>query len=1440
MSKYIATRAIRGANALVTEAELMLQKALGEKGPDTPVSFPNTAYYLPLILGMTGIEVTKLGDLGPVIEHARRLLHPQPATRHWTPYLGETLDSGMATLLAAEIIEAVRFVYGLQPEPMPGLELAGGTAYEATGNGHEIAEGHLNGPIDDIQLRSWGIQLVDGRMPGFAAIVGCAKSNKVAVQIVRELQKRNILTFLSGNVNGRSIIHQLMEEGVELGYDTYTVPFGTDTISAIYALGFATRSALTFGGLKQGQARDILLYNRARVFAFVLALGEVDDLKYAAAAGAINFGFPVIADTVIPEILPTGVTTYEHVVSMPWNEIPGKDDEEKSERLVQKCIEIRGVKITMHDVPVPVPYGSAFEGEVVRKNDMRVEFGGKYSRCFEYLHMVSLDSIADGVVELVGPDFSEVKPQGAMDMGIVVEVAGRKMQEDFEPVLERQMHYFINGASGIQHVGQRDITWIRISKNAAEKGFDLKHFGAILHARFHADFGAIVDKVKVTIYTEPAKVATWLATARKAYDHRNRRLANLTDSAVEEFYSCTLCQSFAPDHVCIVSPERLGLCGAYNWLDCKASYSINPTGPNQPIRLGKIVDPLKGYWEGTTSYAKIGSHGVIEKVSMYSIMENPMTACLTADTEVIVNEQMVRLGEFVDEWQKEDQTNDQVLTLTDQGRLSPSRLLGVRKNPAPPQLIRIETKSGQKLTLTPNHEVAADRWGQNGHGPWVRADELLIGDRVYALRHLRLHGVVPAVIDLLPDDYRLTDKALLAEVKAELRGRYGSLAAAYSALNLKQPDARVKSVPLDVLHSMVESLGWSWDKFKQRITAIAPPAGHPEMPLPELNPDFFYLLGLLASDGSLHRRGRYQCRVSFTNSDESLLAAFSAVYGRLFPTATLNRRQKSGGDMIDGRQLSATKPSMELYGTNFLLGLLADAFGVLMSGEQPWDMLRLVGLPETHIAAFLAGEFDGDGSVHLRQYDDRWPVGEACLRHSDEHAARHLQMLLKRLRIVSHLRGDRTAYQVKLYSGNLRRFAEQIPARHAVKRDTLTQIAALSKNGIDKTHEQILPFAAGKVLDELPESQIALSPSTRFCYKTGRSRPTADNVRAVIEEAPETAAILKPYLQNDFFLDTIIRIDTVESAGLAEHVFNLSLLDINSYIANGIHVKNCGCFECIVMVIPEVNGVMVVSREDIGMTPAGMKFSTLAGMAGGGIQTPGVMGVGKYYLISPKFISADGGFKRVAWMSSVLKETMADELRVVAEREGIPDLLDRIATGNDLTEVEDLVKWIEDKQHPVLDMPPMGLEIESEVASGDEAAEEAMPDFLSELESADELDVLTQAEAVITAAEDKSQAAAETVTLAQEGPAPSAAKSDNSQHEVAEHAMNSTPPPQTPTPSPDPAPLLGGTSDPLLEAQQAALRQAQALQQAQQEALRQAEALGRAREAGYGAAGGSA
>ncbi len=612
MSRFIATSAIRGAQGAVEDADKLLQDALQKVGPDAPITFKDkggggTAYYLPVIYGLLGHKVEKIGDLIPVLEHAKSLLPPLPRENLWLPYLGETLDAGAATLFAFETIEGIRFAKGEQPEKRNGFE--------------------FNGPISDVQARSWGIQLVDGRMPGFAAILGAAKSNEVAVKIVRELQSKGQLVFLSSTSNGRSIVDQLLEEGVELGYETYTVPFGTDTDSAIYGLGFATIAAFSFGNVPPGDFRRILLYNKFRCFAFALALGPVDDRKYAAAAGAINYGFPVIADTVIPNILPTGVTRYEHVVSIPFDDIPGKDDLERAERLVQRCIEIRGIKIRIPKVPIPVAYGPAFEGEVVRRADLAIEFGGKGGMCFEWLRMKDLDEVEDGKVEVVGPDMDTFEEGAKVPLAIVVDVAGRKMQKDFESVLERQIHHMTNGAEGFSHQGQRDITWIRIHKNAVNKGFRLRHVSDILHTCLHNDFGAIVDKVQVTLYTEPDKVAELIEQARAVYRERNARIAGLTDEAVDTYYSCTLCQSFAPNHVCVINPERVGLCGAYSWLDCRASFEINPTGPNQPVPKGRVIDQRLGEWEGVNSFVYEHSQKNVDRFTIYSLMDAPMTTC---------------------------------------------------------------------------------------------------------------------------------------------------------------------------------------------------------------------------------------------------------------------------------------------------------------------------------------------------------------------------------------------------------------------------------------------------------------------------------------------------------------------------------------------------------------------------------------------------------------------------------------------------------------------------------------------------------------------------------------------------------------------------------------------------------------------------------------------
>jgi len=592
MSKIIASCAIRGAREIYRQAEEFLEKSIKEKTESCEIKFPDTAFYFPMAYALLGEEVKKLSDAKRVLLFAKTLLADDPSEKIWLPYLGNTLDSGVGTLLCEEIITALRYLYGQEPQK------------------------DCNGFFSDTILRTLGIQLVDGRIPGFAAILGAAPDNKTAVYIVRELQKRSIMTFVGSNVNGRSIIDQLLEEKVEMGWDTYIIPYGRDTLSAVYPLNWAIRGALTFGGHKKGEALKCLKYCQNRVFAFGMVLGELDDIKYATGAGAINMGFPIIADTDIPEIKPSGICTYEHVVK-----------ELDHKKIAQRSIEVRGLKIKVTDIPIPVPYSPAFEGERVRREQMYAQFGGKYSDAFEYVKMVAPDTIEDGKIEVIGPELDKIEDGGAAPLGIVVEVAGRKMQKDFEPILERQIHSFLNEAMGVFHMGQRDMCWIRISKDAKTKGFQLRHFGVILHARFHDVFSAIVDKVQVTIYTNQADVEKLVKEAQISYQERDARVEKMTDESVDLFWTCTLCQSFAPNHVCIIKPERLGLCGAYNWLDAKASYELNPSGPNQPIKKGACLDPAKGEWLGVNEAVFQKSNRTLERFCGYSIIDAPETSC---------------------------------------------------------------------------------------------------------------------------------------------------------------------------------------------------------------------------------------------------------------------------------------------------------------------------------------------------------------------------------------------------------------------------------------------------------------------------------------------------------------------------------------------------------------------------------------------------------------------------------------------------------------------------------------------------------------------------------------------------------------------------------------------------------------------------------------------
>ncbi len=603
MSKLVAFAAIQGGYKVVSQVEGELERALQSQDASTKIGFPNTTYYLPVIYSLTGMKCETLEDLKKPLEFARGLLPPHVKGANHLPFLGPLLDAGMAGIFAYEVKEALRIL--AEPDfyiPTEDPDIEAGKIWV--------------GPADDTILRKRGVEFVDGSAPGFAAIVGAAPNPEIAKMIVEDYQKKSLYIFCAANHNGKTLIEQCLEAGMQVGWNTRIVPFGPDISSAVFALGFANRAAMAFGGVQPGDYRKMLMYNKNRIFAFVNALGDVGTEWAVAAAGCVNWGFPTLADTDIPEILPTGICTYEHVVAnVPHDEI------------CQKSVEVRGLKINITEIDIPNAFGPAFEGERVRGADLFGQMGGGKTQCTELVKMAEMNDIEDGKVTVVGPDIGDMKEGDVLPLGISVKIAGREFQIDFEPIMERQIHHLINYIQGVMHIGQRDIAWIRIAKAAVDKGFTLKDIGVVLHAKFHQDFQKIVDKVEVVLYTKKEDVDKLTAQARAEYVTRDSRVDNMTDEDVETFYSCSLCQSFAPSHVCTVSPERTGLCGAYNWMDCKAAFEINPVGPNQPIEKGEVLDPKLGRFKGVDEFIKIASKGAVDYYNFYSMVEAPMTTC---------------------------------------------------------------------------------------------------------------------------------------------------------------------------------------------------------------------------------------------------------------------------------------------------------------------------------------------------------------------------------------------------------------------------------------------------------------------------------------------------------------------------------------------------------------------------------------------------------------------------------------------------------------------------------------------------------------------------------------------------------------------------------------------------------------------------------------------
>ena len=564
-----------GSNAVAGLTEGAVNAAIEKLGADHPIAFPDTAYYFPTIYAATGVKVKTLGDLVPCVGVLKSLITNQED-------LGQALNAGLATAVGAEILEGLKWAESAEP-------------YAA-----DSGIGFVPDPI----IRSLGVPLVTGDIPGVAVVLGKADNAADVVSVVKDYQSKGIMTFMVGDV-----IEQCAEGGVKMGLEFRVIPLGHDVTSVIHVVTVAVRAALIFGNVQPGDLAGLLDYTKNRVPAFVNTFGAIDAVVVSAGAGAIALGFPVVVDIDLGE-----------------NQVPGALESVCDHAAtVKKSLELRNIKIKVKELPIPVPFAAAFEGEIIRKGDMHNEIWSSKNPTAELVVMREMNEIEDHKITIVGPDLADAKELALVTF---VEVAGKKMQIDFESVIERKFHAWFNYMEGVMHTGQRNQVRIRVSNAAFEAGLTLKHFAEVLYVMIMDEFDAVVDKCQITLITDAAEAAKFRdEVAMPRYTQRDDRLASMTDEAVDRYYTCILCQSFAPAHCCVVTPERLGLCGTVSWLDAKATNELDPNGPCQPILKKGLLDERTGRYEEVNRMINEATHGAVENVTLYSILEDPMTSC---------------------------------------------------------------------------------------------------------------------------------------------------------------------------------------------------------------------------------------------------------------------------------------------------------------------------------------------------------------------------------------------------------------------------------------------------------------------------------------------------------------------------------------------------------------------------------------------------------------------------------------------------------------------------------------------------------------------------------------------------------------------------------------------------------------------------------------------
>ena len=1237
--------AVDGGIIATGYADLLLSVAIDRYGYEQKVEFPETAYMLPSLFAWQGREVHRLGDLPAALGDARGILKPEATYEN-------AIAAGEATMVAAEITEALRYIGTDKPFE--------GTPY--------------CGFIPDKVLRELGVALVDDTIPGCAVLVGAAEDSKKLARIVRDCQSKGMLIIASFDT-----IRQLEDEGVRTGLDVRLYPVGEFT-QVIHGLNFAIRAALTFGNVQKGDRERIRNYLAMRPKVFVLQLGPIDAIKAAAEFAVLLNGSPTITDQPIEQVP-------ERFISVP-----------EYEHMIQKAIELRGIQVRLAPVQIPVAYGPAFEGETVRRPETYIEAGGAAkTAAFELLRMKPEEEVEDGKIALIGKDVNEMPEGGKTSLAIIVDVFGKKMQEDFESVIERRIHHYINFAEGAWHTGQRNTIWIRLSKRSVAAGLRFSHFGDILVAKIKNDFGNIISRVQVTIITDEATVRGLLPDAMAKYGKRDERLAGLDDEGVEEFYSCSLCVPAGED----ITLADGSFMKVEDLVERAADYGPetvvtfhNDRMESRPMRE-LFVNPAPKY---------------LTKIAL----RNGNTLSVTSNHKVLV------------------ETKDGLAWIA-AGRLNKGDVLVE----AYPDCEEVPNGSLSVIDYLPDdYKVSDDEFYRK---LWARISAKTTIQELASEIGVEYHHLYNVFYDGAPSKRRLT----ICQIKRVFSSIGENWDEAKESVRVFQAGTTIHRPRLDdeIMYAagLVASDGCVIWRGKNGKSGVHVQFTNSE---PALTIRFSKIIQDLFGQPpselvALPHVSESNGLVVTSRKPVTVSHVMNTLFGRLISGLGIGcrtRKQKWTGYQIsrlpndlvaaflrglfdgDGT-VSPTKASItcrsevEAKHIRLLLKRLGIATYIskgtrghivsTSSGRDGLMFLQIVGSHHPEKLGKLTTMRRRADPGHVHRYDavsfacapaidrllERYPIVKSSLPIDDKTiwSWRHKEYRPSKEKLRTFLSGikgqvpptDPDYGCLQSWANTNVRFTKVRSVERVAMRDD-----RVYNFSVDETHNYTVNGIVVKNCDSFAPGHVCVITPERLGLCGAINWLDAKASKEITPTGPN-----QPILKGE-------AIDSAKGQwrGVNAAVYKLThgKLDVfNAYSIMEYPMTSCGCFEVIVAMTADAQAVVLVNREFASMTPVGMKFSTLAGSIGGGKQTPGFIGIGRKYIFSKKFISAEGGFLRIAWMPKELKSQLAEPLKRRAEELGVPDFVDKIADETTAETAEGLAEFMARVKHPALKMPSL-------------------------------------------------------------------------------------------------------------------------------------------------------